>query len=136
MRINPFLSFDGQCDAAIKFYEEALGARVLFKMTWGGSPMATDVPAEARELIMHSTLAVGDGRIMCADALPGRYERPAGMSVSLHVTDAGEGERIFRALSENGEVMLPYGRTFWSRGFGMCVDRFGIPWIVNCEQEP
>jgi PhnB protein len=136
MHINPYLNFDGRCAGAMKFYEQALGAKVLFQMTWGEAPMAGEMPPETHNLIMHSTLAIGDGQIMCADSPPGRYQKPAGMSVSLHVKDATEGERVFKALSENGEVTMPYQQTFWARGFGMCVDQFGIPWMVNCEPEP
>ncbi len=136
MRVNAYLNFDGRCEEAIGFYMKALGARVLFKMTWGDGPMAAQLPAEAHKLIMHATLGIGDDRIMCADSPPGRYEKPAGLNVSLQVNDPGEGERIFRALSENGTVTMPYERTYWASGFGMCVDQYGIPWIVNCEQQP
>ena len=57
------------------------------------------------------------------------------MNVSLHVKDAAKGEQIFTALADGGKVTMPYAATFWSKGFGMCVDQFGIPWMVNCEQE-
>lgn len=133
MKISTYLTFNGQCAEAIKFYEQAIGAKLLFKMTWGESPMAKDLPAEAHNMIMHSTLELGDGQLMCADSPPGSYEKPAGMSVSLHVSDAAEGERLFKALSENGSVTMPFEKTFWSPGFGMCVDQFGIPWMVNTE---
>jgi len=133
MQVSTYLNFNAQCDDAIKFYEQALGAKVLFKMTWGESPMASELPAEAHNLIMHSTLSIGDGKIMCADSPPGNYEKPGGMSVSLHIKDADEGQRIFKALSENGNVTMPFDKTFWSPGFGMCVDQFGIPWMVNTE---
>ena len=134
MHINPYLNFDGRCEEAIKVYEGVLGAKLLFKMTWGEGPMAADLPAEAHKLIMHATLAVGDGQLMCADSPPGGYEKPTGLYLALHVKDTAEGERIFKALSEKGTVTMPYQQTFWSPGFGMCVDQFGIPWMVNCEQ--
>lgn len=133
MKINTYLTFNGQCAEAIKFYEQAIGAKVLFKMTWGESPMAGELPAEMHNMIMHATLELGDGQLMCADSPPGSYEKPAGMSVSLHVSDITEGERVFKALSENGSVTMPFEKTFWSPGFGMCVDKFGIPWMVNTE---
>jgi PhnB protein len=135
MHINPYVHFDGNCQAAIEFYEEAIGAKPLFKMTWGEAPMAAEMPAETHPLIMHATLAIGDGQLMCCDSPPGRYHKPTGMNVALHVKHPAEGERIFNALSEKGNVTMPYAQTFWSRGFGMCVDQFGIPWMVNCEQE-
>ena len=72
---------------------------------------------------------------MGADSPPGRYTKPTGMNVSIHVKDAAEAERIFKALSEGGEVQMAFQKTFWSPGFGMCVDQFGIPWMVNTNQE-
>jgi PhnB protein len=71
---------------------------------------------------------------MGADSPPGSYQKPTGMNVSLHLKDTAEGERIFKALAENGTMIMPFEKTFWSPGFGMCVDQFGIPWMINCEQ--
>jgi PhnB protein len=135
MQLNPYLNFNGQCAEAFKFYEQVLGASNTFSMTWGEMPGADQFPAEAHKLIMHSTLSIGDDLLMGADSPPGRYEQPKGMNVSIHVKSVAEGERIFNALSENGNVTMPFQKTFWSPGFGMCVDRFGIPWMVNCEAE-
>ena len=135
MHVPTYLNFNGECARAINFYEQAIGAKVLFKMTWGESPMAKDCPPETHGLIMHSTVAIGDGQIMCADSPPDRYKKPTGMNVSLHVKDKAEAERLFKALSEGGNVTMPFEQTFWSPGFGMCVDRFGIPWMINTEGE-
>ena len=133
MQVNTYLNFKGDCAKALKFYEQTIGAKVLFQMTWGESPMAKDCPAEMQGMIMHSTLQVGNSQIMCADTPPDRYEKPAGMSVSLHVKDPAEGEKLFNALAEGGNTMMPFQKTFWSPGFGMCVDKFGIPWMINTE---
>jgi len=134
MQINPYLSFDGQCAAAFKFYERVLDGKVSFQMTWGEMPGADKFPAQTHKLIMHSTLSVGDEVLMGADSPPGSYKKPTGMNVSLHLKDTAEGERIFKALAENGTMIMPFEKTFWSPGFGMCVDQFGIPWMINCEQ--
>jgi PhnB protein len=134
MQINPYLSFDGQCEVAFKFYERVLEGKVTFKMTWGEMPGADKFPAETHKLIMHSTLSVGDEVLMGADSPPGSYQKPKGLNVSLHLKDTAEGERIFKALAENGTMIMPFEKTFWSPGFGMCVDQFGIPWMINCEQ--
>jgi PhnB protein len=134
MKINPYLNFKGQCEEAFKFYERVLGGKITFMMTWGESPMADQCPAESRNKIMHATLEVGDQTLMGADGPPEQYQNPQGISVALHFKDAPEGERVFQALSENGNVLMPYQKTFWAPGFGMCIDRFGIPWMVNCEQ--
>jgi len=134
MKVNPYLNFNGQCEAAFKFYEQVLGGRITFSMTWGEMPGADKLPAETHKLIGHATLTLGDQVLMGADALPGQYQQPQGMNVSLHLKDLAEGERIFNALAESGSVTMPFQQTFWSPGFGMCVDQFGVPWMVNCEQ--
>lgn len=133
MQLNPYLSFNGQCETALKFYERVLGGKIAFIMTWGEMPGADQFPAETHKLILHATLSVGDKVLMGADSPPGRYQQPKGISVSIHPKDIDEGERIFNALSENGTVQMPFEKTFWSPGFGMCVDQFGIPWMINCE---
>ena len=102
-------------------------------MTWGDSPVAEQFPAELHSRIMHATLAVGDASVMGADLPTDLYKKPTGISVSIHLKDIAEGERIFNALSENGTIQMPFEQTFWAARFGMCVDRFGIPWMINCE---
>ena len=135
MKVSPHLSFNGQCEAAFKFYEAALGGKIMFSMTWGEMPGGADqFPPESHKLIMHTSLRVGDDTIMGADAPPDRYNKPKGIDVGLHLKEISEGERVFKALSENGSVTMPFQATFWSPGFGMCVDQFGIPWMINCEQ--
>ena len=134
MQINPYLNFNGQCEAAFKFYEQVFGGKITFKMTWGECPDAEQMPSETHKLIMHTTLAIGEAVLMGADSPPNSYEPPKGIYVSLHFKDKAEGERVFQALAENGNVQMAFQQTFWAAGFGMCVDRFGIPWMVNCEQ--
>ena len=134
MQLNPYVNFDGQCEAAFKFYEQVLGGKITFMMTWGEMPGANQFPPESHKLIMHTSLSVGDEVLMGADAPPGRYHQPEGINVSLHFKDVAESERIFNALAENGTVRMPFEKTFWSPGFGMCVDQFGIPWMINSEQ--
>lgn len=133
MHINTHLNFNGNCAEAFKFYEQVLGGQIVFSMTWGEMPGADQFPAATHDRIMHINLKVGEQSIMGADSPPDRYQAPQGMNVSVHVKDVAEGERIFKALSEGGNVTMPFEQTFWSPGFGMCVDRFGIPWMVNTE---
>jgi PhnB protein len=103
-------------------------------LTHEGTPAEQHVPADWRKKILHARLTVGDQVLMGSDAPPDRYEKPQGFSVSLNVNAPAEAERIFHALAENGKVQMPLEQTFWAVRFGMCVDRFGIPWMVNCEQ--
>lgn len=133
MQVSPYLTFNGNCAEAFKFYEQALGAKIEAIMPFEGSPMGEAVPADWSSKVLHASMLIGEARVMGSDAPPG-YEQPQGISVSLSLQDAAKGEEIFNALSENGQVQMPYQATFWAAGFGMCVDRFGIPWMVNVEQ--
>jgi|ERR1051326_1384726 PhnB protein len=135
MQVNPYLLFNGQCEAAFKFYASVLGGKIESMTTHGGSPAEQQVPKEWREKILHAQMSVGDTVLMASDAPPGYYQEPKGFSVSIQIKDQADAERIFRNLSEGGTIKMPFGQTFWSEGFGMCVDRFGTPWIVNCEKE-
>ena len=91
------------------------------------------MPADWGDKVMHATLTFGDQVLMGADAPPSRYAKPQGLTISVGLSDPAEGERIFKALAEGGAIVMPFGKTFWSPGFGMATDRFGIPWMVNCE---
>lgn len=133
MKLNPYLSFNDECEAAFKFYEQCLGGKIESMMTYGDSPMAEQTPPEKLNKIMHVSLILGDTVLMGSDAPPQMFEKPQGFSVSLLFTDPAEAERIFNALAENGTVQMPLQATFWAARFGMVVDRFGTPWMINCD---
>ena len=134
MQLNPYLNFNGQCEEAFKVYEKCLNGKIEFLMTHGQSPMADKTPPEWKNKIMHATLRFGDQAIHGADAPPQYYEKPQGFSISINLKDASEAERLFRELSANGSVRMPLEKTFWAERFGMFTDRFGIPWMINCQQ--
>jgi len=132
MRVNPHLSFNGQCEAAFTFYEKCLGGKITFMMTYGDSPLAEQTPAERRTKILHATLSVGDDRLTGGDAPAESYQKPQGFSVSLQIRDAAEADRVFKVLEEKGAIQMPMQETFWALRFGMLVDQFGTPWIISC----
>jgi PhnB protein len=132
VRIDPYLVFDGQCAEAFRTYERILGGRIDTLMTHGESPIAGEVPPAWHDRILHARLLVGDAVLMGSDSPPEYYEQPAGSHVSLHLDDPAEAERVFHALAEDGRVTMPIGQTFWAERFGMLVDRFGTPWMINC----
>ena len=135
MEINPYLMFNGSCEAAFNFYAKALGGKIVAMMTHEGSPMEGQVPAEWRKKIMHARIAIGDQVLMGSDSPPGHYEPMKGFSVTLNVDDPAEAERVFKALSDNAtSVAMPIQETFWAQRFGMLTDRFGTPWMINCEK--
>ena len=135
MHINPYLIFDGRCEEAFRFYEKCFKGKIIAMLTHKGTPAEAHVPAAWIDKILHARLDIGDQVLMASDAPPGRYEKPAGFSVSLQVKDPAEAERLFNALAEKGEIRMPLEKTFWSPRFGMLVDRFGIPWMINCEEQ-
>lgn len=128
------LSFNGQCEAAFKFYERCLDGRLAFLLLWGDSPMAQDAPPAWAAKVLHARLMVGDAVLLGADALPGTYEPPQGFSILLNLDDVDDTKRLFAALSVEGKVRVPLRETFWAISFGVLTDRFGIPWEVNCEK--
>jgi PhnB protein len=137
MQLNPYLLFNGNCEEAFKSYAQILGGKIEAMMPHEGTPAAEHVPAEWRKKILHARLNVNAQVLMGSDAPPtaqGGYEAPKGFSVSVQDNDPAEAERIFHALAENGQVRMPIQETFWAARFGMCVDRFGIPWMINCEK--
>ena len=134
MQLNPYLMFNGQCEAAFKYYANVLNGKIEAMLPHEGSPAAEHVPPEWRKKIMHARLSVGDQVLMASDAPPGHQAPMNGFSVSLNVDDPAEAERVFHALAENGTVRMPIQETFWAVRFGMLTDRFGTPWMINCEK--
>jgi PhnB protein len=134
MQLNPYLLFNGNCQEAFEFYEKALGGKIVAMMPHEGTPAAGQVPTEWRKKIIHARLVIGDEILMGSDAPPDRYEAMKGFSVSLGINKPADAERIFHALSENGTVRMPIQETFWAERFGMLVDQFGTPWMINCEK--
>jgi PhnB protein len=132
MQVNPYLFYNGNCGEAFDFYARVLGGTIEAKMTYAQAPDDMPMPPGMDGKIMHAAMNIDGEVLMASDSPPERYEKPQGFAVSLQFTDATDGETKFKALSEGGTVHMPFGVTFWSKGFGMCVDKFGIPWMVNC----
>ena len=133
MRVNPYLVFNGQCREAFTFYAECLGGKIEAMLPHAGTPAEGHVPPEWREKILHARLGLGEDVIMGSDAPPGHFEQPKGFSVTIQLTDPGEADRIFQRLADGATVTMPIQQTFWATRFGMLLDRFGTPWMVNCQ---
>ena len=135
MRLNPYLMFDGRCEEAFRFYEQCFGGKIVFIMTYEDSPVAGQIPPGTAKKIFHAGLAIGDGiALEGSDAMPGQYKHQQIFAVMLRPKDSAEAERIFKALAEEGSVQIPMAETFWALRFGKVTDRFGVPWLVNCER--
>ena len=133
MQMTPYLSFKGDCEAAFTFYAQCLGGQLEPVFRYRGSPLADQVPADWSDKVMHASVKLGGQVLMGGDSAPDRYEAPKGFVLSVQMKDSGEAERVFHELATGGTVTLPLEKTFWAARFGMLVDRFGIPWQINCE---
>ena len=134
MRLNPHLSFNGQCQAAFEYYAKCLGGKITFMTTWGDSPMSAQTSPDWRKKILHASFEWGKDMLTGADAPADIYQKPQGSSVMLSVDEPAEADRIFKDLAEGGTVQMPIQETFWALRFGMLVDQFGTPWMINCSR--
>lgn len=131
--MHPYVSFKGDCEAAFTFYEQCLGAKRGEVFRYGGSPMAGQAPAGWDDKILHGSMTIGGTVLMVADVAPEQYEPPTGFNLSLQIKNTADAERMFSQLADGGREIMPLEKTFWAERFGMVVDRFGIPWLINCE---
>jgi PhnB protein len=134
MHVNAYLTFDGNCRAAFSYYEKVLGGTIVAMLPHKGSPMEGHCPPEWQDKIMHARMTIGDTVLMASDAPPEHQAPRKGFSVNINAATAAEADRVFSALAEGGTVQMPIQETFWAHRFGMLVDRFGTPWMVNCEK--
>jgi PhnB protein len=128
------LHFKGDCREAFGFYAATFGGRIVFSMTYGEAPGAEQAPPEVRDQIIHARLDLGADALLGCDVTPDRYEKPQGFNLMASAESPGDAERLFRTLAEGGSVTMPVQETFWAHRFGMCTDRFGTPWMVNCAK--
>jgi PhnB protein len=131
MKLNPYLFFQGQCKAAIEFYVKVLNAKVLMMMDHSQAPPEHLAPGVSKDWIMHARIEFKGQILMASD---GPSEPMSGSSLSLMVDTPEEADQLFAALSEGGSIQMPIEKTFWAVRFGMLTDKFGIPWMINCEQ--
>ena len=130
MQVNPYLFYNGNCEEALKYYQKVLGARIEAMLPYEGGPADMPIPADWKKKIMHARITFDGDILMGSDAPPGHFQKQQGFSVTLTVDDPTEAEKKFKALSEGGAVNMAFAPTFFAKGFGMCVDKFGIPWMV------
>lgn len=132
MHLTPYLSFNGDCLEAFEFYERCLGGKIMYKMTYGEMP--GDHGGMPADRIAHISFSVDGQTLNAADSTAQQYRKPHGFSIAISVTDAAQADRIFNELSQGGSIQMPIQETFWAQRFGMVTDRFGTPWMINCEK--
>jgi PhnB protein len=131
-KLNPYLGFNGNCEAAFNHYKAAFGGEFQSFIRFKDAPPSEHAPSNP-DLIMHVSLTIGDSALMGSDTMDGQPDVAPGNNVSISVTTANEDEttHVFNKLSEGGQVTMPVMPTFWSPMFGMCVDKFGISWMIG-----
>lgn len=132
MQLEPYVFFYGRCEEALGFYKSAIGGDYEVSR-FEGSPMADQVPADFRNKVMHATFKGPGFSFMASDGQPGKTIDPeaGNISLSLSTSDPAEGERVFNALAQGGNVVMPIADTFWGAKFGMLTDRFGNEWMIT-----
>ena len=133
--LNPYVFYKDTCEAAFKYYEKVLGAKIEVMIRAEEAPADMPSAPERKKTIMHGRISIDGDVLMASDSPPEHLARPQGFRVSLTIHDPAEAERKFHALAEGGSVDMPFSKTFFSKGFGMCIDQFGIPWMVNSPLE-
>ncbi len=133
--VNPYLVFDGTCEEAFKLYESTFHATDLQMVKFRGSPMEKHAGEAWADKVMHARMKINGQTLMGSDVGGDRFAKPQGFHVSVDAENPAEAERIYNALSEGGKVDMPLQKTFWAVRFGSFTDRFGTPWMVNCEKE-
>ena len=137
-QLNAYISFNGNCAEAMRFYETALDGKLEALMKNSESPMAGELPPDSGDLVMHAKLVLDHGVLMAGDAMPGCsvYEGMKGFSLALTYDDASQARDVFARLGEGGQVTMPMESAFWADAFGMLDDRYGTPWIINGGMKP
>lgn len=133
MAIQPYLFFEGRCDEAIAFYKKAVGAEVGMLMRWKDAPdKSMSTPANENK-VMHASLTINGARMMASDGRNSGQPDFKGFTLSLDAKTEADATRMFNALSDGGQVIMPLGKTFFSPCFGMLADKFGVHWMIIVE---
>ena len=133
MKLVPYLNFDGTCREAFRFYQACLGGKIAFEQTYGETAAKDGVPADFHDKLVHIRLEAPGVVLLGSDAPPSVYAPAQGTTLTLLVDDMNRGKQVFEQLMQGGRIVMPFEKTFWSPGYGMGIDRFGKPWMVNTE---
>jgi PhnB protein len=138
MEVQPYVFFNGRCEEALDYYRQHLGAEVTFMMRFKDAPPdpQNQPRAGVEDKVMHANVQMGSTQWMASDGNCDQDAKPmSGFSLSLTADDTASAQKYFNALADGGQIVMPWGETFWSKGFGMTVDRFGLMWMVTLPQE-
>lgn len=138
LRLTPYLMMDGNAKEAIQFYERALDAKVLFNQTFGEMPENPEypLPAEAKDLVSHAMIKVGEADIMFSDNFPGTpFQSGNQVTICISTPDKDRSQQIFDALHDGGQVKMPLQETFFSPAYGIVTDKFGVTFQIYTDSK-
>ena len=130
MHVQSYLIFNGRCEEAIEFYKENLGAKVMMMMRFMEAPDDHKPSPGTENKIMHACITVNGAPVMLSDGRCTGAANFQGFALSLDANDAADGERMFNALAQGGQVQMPLMETFFAKNFGMVADKFGVGWMI------
>jgi len=138
--VNTYLTFNGNCEKAFNFYKSAFGTEIEHISKFKDMPPSPEfeVLEDDKEKVMHVSLPVGNTVLMGSDTSGEwvkNFKQGNNFSVSINTDSKDEADRLFKVLSENGQVMMSMEKTFWGSYFGMFTDQFGIQWMVSFSEE-
>jgi PhnB protein len=135
MDVNPYLMFNGRCEEALEFYKRAVAASDVHLIRFREAPPGASMPGAQPDQVMHASFRIGDSTILASDGPGQPGARFEGISLSINTGSDAEAKKIFDALAQGGQVRMPLAKTFWTSGFGMLVDKFGVSWMVSVEHK-
>jgi PhnB protein len=130
MSVTPYLFLDGRCEEAIEFYRKNLGAKVEMMMRFKEGPQDHKPAPGTENKIMHACITVNGAPVMLSDGRCTGSASFQGFALSLDAREPGDGERMFNALAQGGQVQMPLMETFFAKSFGMVADQFGVGWMI------
>ena len=133
MKVYTQLNFGGNCEEAFRFYEKNLGGQVLMMMRQDQAP-GTNATGDAGNAIIHARLSIGDTVLIGNDVPASVFQKIRSVYVYLSVDSPQEAERVYKLLTENGQVYMPLEETFFATRFSQLRDRFGVSWSIIHER--
>ena len=130
MRLNTFLNFGGNCEAAFRFYEQHLNGSITMMMRRAESPAPSETWSGWEQSVQYAIMNIGETELMGSDVPPARFQPMRSVYLSLTVADSAEAERVWSLLADGGQVFMPMQETFYATRFGQLRDKFGISWMI------
>lgn len=132
--VDIYLHFNGNCEAAMNFYKKVFGGEFITVQRYKDVPGGEKCSDEDKERLIHISLKLTEyTTLMASDVLANMDDAVMGSNyhICLNTESEKEADKLFNALTADGKIEMPMNRTFWGAYFGMCLDKFGVKWMIN-----